>query len=71
MSEKTGWEMEEPGWHIHPIFGGVCRESDGWYIYPMNYDSDTGIGPYKTLTIAKEKLQERSHDRKQKETQKR
>jgi len=47
------WRKEESGWYTHLKYGGICRESDGWYIYPMYYDSDIGIGPYQTLKIAK------------------
>jgi hypothetical protein len=54
MTDK--WNKEESGWFTHPQFGGVCKESDGWYFYPIYKES--GIGPWKTLTIAKQKAQE-------------
>ena len=56
------WKKEESGWYTHLKYGGICRESDGWYIYPMYYDSDIGIGPYQTLKIAKQKTEKRYFD---------
>ena len=49
------WERIEPGWYRHSVLGGIIKESDGWYIYPMYYDSDVGIGPYPTLKKAKQR----------------
>ena len=51
------WLKEETGWYTHPIFGGVCKEKNGWYAYPMRYNSDISMGPYKTLAIAKDKIE--------------
>jgi hypothetical protein len=56
------WECQEAGWYIHPIYGGVCKESAetaenqggphkaGWYFYPRN--ANRCIGPYPNMTEA-------------------
>jgi hypothetical protein len=58
------WEKQELGWHTHPVFGGICKESCGfWYVYSL----DMGVhGPYRTLREAKIEAEARHVDGAQK-----
>jgi hypothetical protein len=49
---KAAWEHTERGWYTHPLYGGVVREKDGWWHYPL--DNSGPYGPFKTAKAAME-----------------
>ena len=50
MSEtlyQPSWKMEERGWWSCSR-GGICKENDGWYIYPAAFNMNSCYGPWRT-----------------------
>ena len=53
------WHFEHAGWYTHPLLGGICRENDGWYFWPLCQASKR-VGPFKTLREAEEGAETRT-----------
>lgn len=53
-----GWVSEEPGWWVHVVLGGICREDDRkWYAYPKHLPESERLGPFATAHAAAIALQ--------------
>jgi hypothetical protein len=58
------WGFMEAGWYVHPILGGLCKETadtahaagsphgGGWYFWPVDESRGCFLGPFKTRTKA-------------------
>ena len=63
MKIPDGWVKppDSKSWYCHDELGGIYRECDGWYFYPMDKDESERV-KCKTLKAAFEKASDAEKD---------